>query len=173
MGMVAHSREIFLVDAKNCKSNNKDTPNHSMEMRSLLAAQVIGLTVWYVCQDFKALSADAVIKDGIVKPCCESCGRLFKESPDDLPDYCPEHLARDGAGSGTPYVLVAKNCCRPLQESFPHAENLPDAARAHPAPGCIQGCSSVPFAPSPVRTSWPQHHRCHSAHEVGFHPTEH
>jgi hypothetical protein len=39
--MIDHARILVLVDAKNCKPSNRDTPNHSIEMRSLLTAQII------------------------------------------------------------------------------------------------------------------------------------
>jgi hypothetical protein len=116
--LIAAARVILLVDAKHCISSN--TPNHSIEMRALLAARMTELPVWYVCDEFRALSLVDVVDDGgIVRPCCPDCWARFHRNPDSLPKLCPEHARRRGSGSGTPYVLVSKAMCRPLDRVFP------------------------------------------------------
>lgn len=118
--MVDHARIIVLVDAKNCAPSNRGTLNHSIEMRSLRTAQLIDLPVWYVCQDFKALSAHAIIRDGPDESCCQRCWKQLTELPDDLPERCPEHQLKGRNGSSTPYVLIAKARCRTLKKVFFH-----------------------------------------------------
>lgn len=117
--MISAYRQIVLVDAKGCKSSN--TGNHSIEMRSILGGIMTDLPVWYVCQDFRALSMASIVEDGPDSWCCEGCRRTFVEQPDQLPKRCPEHARRQRRGSGTPYVLVSKQRCLPLERAFPPA----------------------------------------------------
>lgn len=116
-----HAADVVLVDAKFSYSHNR---NHSIEMRSLLAARREGLPVWYVCSlyqettgefdQYKTISATSV---PTAWPCCPSCLMIWLSSTDAqiinhlLPTYCP--MARSSAtGSRTPYFVVKA-------ESFP------------------------------------------------------
>jgi hypothetical protein len=118
--MIPAARQLVLVDAKGCLSTNTNSPNHSIEMRSLLGAQLTGLPVWYVCQDFRALSMISVIEDGPDRTCCRDCWQTFRSNPGALPKYCPVYAPRRGWGrSGTPFVLVRKDRCVPLERALP------------------------------------------------------
>ena len=98
----------FLVDAKNCITTK--TENHSIEMRALLAARITMLPVFYVCDDYRALSAAGVFEDGPDGHCCPECWAL--------PAHCPDHKRRGRRGTGTPYVLVRRERCVPLERIF-------------------------------------------------------
>ncbi len=109
---------LFLVDAKHCIG--AATPNHSIELRALLASRMTMLPVFYVCEDGKALSAASVLEDGDDGGCCPECWKL---ALDDiwgraLPERCPEHARRGRLGSGTPYALVRRDRCISLDRLF-------------------------------------------------------
>jgi len=110
----------FLVDAKSCIRTG--TPNHSMELRVLLAAHFTDLPVFYVCDDFKALPAETVWPPPgcILRACCDGCLRKALADPTgrQLPKKCPEHIRRNGRGSGTPYALIERSRCQPLDDYF-------------------------------------------------------
>lgn len=108
----------FLVDAKNCITTK--TENHSIEMRALLAARITMLPVFYVCDDYRALSAAAVFDDGPDGHCCSECWALACDDPwgRALPTHCPDHKRRGRRGTGTPYVLVRRERCVPLERIF-------------------------------------------------------
>ncbi len=110
--------KLFLVDAKGCKSSN--TPNHSIEIRSLLAARLTMLPVFYVCEEYRALPLAVPFEDGIDGSCCDQCWRRVLDDPlgQELPVRCPEHQRRAGRGSGTPYVLIRNDRCRALEQLF-------------------------------------------------------
>lgn len=110
----------FLADAKYA---NDRTPNHSIEMRSLLAAPTFGLDVYYVCSfrsgdefhDFGVIPSDWVLP-AMVKPCCTHCHKIFRESKQamlELPEYCPNQK-RNSDASGTPYVVFPAKDLQPL-----------------------------------------------------------
>ena len=110
----------FLVDAKTCLPGRR-TANHSIELRVLLAAHFTDLPVFFICDDFRALVAADVWPDGqIERTCCDRCRQLALEDPTGrkLPRHCPEHKARSGRGSGTPYALIRRGLCRDLAELF-------------------------------------------------------
>ena len=118
--LVVESKLVVLVDAKGCIKGNQNTPNHSLEMRALMAANITSLPVWYVCSEFKALSAASVIEDGPDRACCQGCWKLFLTGdPTKLPRKCPEHDRLNRRGSGTPWLLISKQRCRPLEKVFP------------------------------------------------------
>lgn len=109
----------FLVDAK---WRWKNTGNHSIEMRSLLAAPTFGLDVFYVCstregsecRDFGVISYEHA-KRTRHRPCCAACYRTFAQTRDpmrDLPEHCPNQ-ERSREASATPYVVF------PATELFP------------------------------------------------------
>lgn len=124
--MVAAARVLVLVDAKGCLSTN--TANHALEMRSLAGARLTELPVWYVCHEFRALSAASVLDDGPDRMCCSECWDTFTHHPDVLPTRCPRHRARQGRGSGTPYVLVRKDRCIPLERALPPTQQNDELA---------------------------------------------
>jgi hypothetical protein len=110
----------FLIDAKTCLDGRK-TANHSIELRVLLAARFTDLPVFFICDEMKALEADYVWPGGnIVRACCDRCLADAAADPTgrQLGKRCPTHLARGGRGSGTPYVLVARSACKPLETFF-------------------------------------------------------
>jgi hypothetical protein len=108
----------FLIDAKSCV--RKDTPNHSIEMRVLLAAKFTDLPVFFICDEFKVLPSGEVWPDGSWRACCDDCLQKALADPTGrlLPTRCPEHVRKSGRGSGTPYVLVRRDKCRPPEEFF-------------------------------------------------------
>lgn len=110
---------MFLIDAKG--TMRRATANHSIELRVLLAARFTMLPTFYICDDHKALAADDVWPDGpILRTCCDGCRQAALADPTGrlLPSKCPEHVRRGGRGSGTPYALVPKEACRPLEALF-------------------------------------------------------
>ncbi len=110
---------MFLIDAK--ATMRRATANHSIELRVLLAARFTMLPTFYICDDFRALAADDIWPDGpILRTCCDGCWEKALADPTGrlLPSKCPEHARRGGGGSGTPYALVKKLHCRPLESLF-------------------------------------------------------
>ncbi len=115
------TKKVLLVDAKYSWG---DTENHSVEMRSLLAAGAAGLPTYLVCSQ---LGADENFSDfGVIfhrqvlrgrhKPCCTSCAAILKSDPDPmhaLPEYCPNQ-PRNRRSSGTPFVVFSKTELQPL-----------------------------------------------------------
>lgn len=117
---VMGTKKVLLVDAKYAR---EDTGNHSIEMRSILAAIIATLPTYFVCSQWTGshFSAFGVIHHrqvlrGRYRPCCEHCGRTLKTAPSpmfDLPDYCPAQ-ARTRTASATPYVIISKTELQPL-----------------------------------------------------------
>jgi hypothetical protein len=108
----------FLIDAKTCL---RKTANHSIELRVLLAARFTDLPVFFICDEMKALEANFVWPGGnIVRACCDGCLADAAADPTgrQLAKRCPVHLTRGGGGSGTPYVIVARSACKPLEAFF-------------------------------------------------------
>jgi hypothetical protein len=110
---------MFLIDAKG--TMRRGTANHSVELRVLLAARFTMLPTFYICDDFKALAADEVWPDGpILRTCCDGCREKALADPTGrlLPSKCPEHARRGGRGSGTPYALIERSHCQPMEKLF-------------------------------------------------------
>lgn len=152
-----------MVDAKSCI--RKHTPNHSVELRVLLAAHFTDLPVFFICDDYRALPATAVWPAGQISgSCCDGCVSKARADPTGraLPRRCPEHAPRGRRGSGTPYVLIARNTCRQLDEFFGDRRcvtcDWPESQwdTAHPLyrHGAVQcpGCSDadVQAGPQPI-----------------------
>jgi hypothetical protein len=116
------SKYAFLVDAKYRWPNKR---NHTIEMRSLLAAPTFGMDVFYVCStrqgdecvDFGVIHHEQVIRSHH-RPCCAVCWKAFTTSPDpirELPEYCPNQQ-RNREASGTPYVVFPPSELHPLSD---------------------------------------------------------
>jgi hypothetical protein len=114
-------KHSFYVDAKWARP---DTGNHSIEMRSLVAAPTFGLEVYYVCshrygdeyRDFRTIHHAQVLR-GRHRSCCSYCYRILTTSPDpmrQLPDYCPAQ-PRNARASRTPFVVVPDGEMHPLR----------------------------------------------------------
>jgi hypothetical protein len=114
-------KHAFYVDAKWA---GPTTSNHSIEMRSIVAAPTFGLEVYYVCshrhndeyQDFRVIYHAQVLR-GRHRPCCAQCYQVLTTSKDpmhQLPDYCPAQ-PRNSKGSRTPFVVVANLEMHPLR----------------------------------------------------------
>jgi hypothetical protein len=111
----------FFADAK---YSSPGTGNHSIEMRSLLAAPTFGIDVYYVCslrygddfRDFKVIHHSAAVYDRY-RTCCTGCRHIFNNSDDPmhgLPEYCPVAKQRNDRGSLTPYFIVPIADMHPL-----------------------------------------------------------
>lgn len=110
---------LFLVDAKG--TMRRDTENHAIELRVLLAAHFTMLPTFFICNDHKALAADTIWPDGpIVRTCCDRCREMALADPTGrlLPSKCPEHVRKGGRGSGTPYALIRRDSCSSLESLF-------------------------------------------------------
>lgn len=110
---------IFLIDAKG--TMRRDTQNHSIELRVLLAAHFTMLPTFFICNDHKALDAATIWPDGpILRTCCDGCREKALGDPTGrlLPSKCPEHVRKGGRGSGTPYALIRRTECQSLESLF-------------------------------------------------------
>lgn len=126
-----------LVDAKFSYPWNV---NHSIEMRSLLAARHDELSTHYVCSfwddttgtftDFKSIVSTDV---PTTWPCCPSCLDLFLSSTDVtvvnriLPEHCI--AAKKRGGSGTPYFVVEMGAFPSYGDPFGFAPAAPQPCR--------------------------------------------
>lgn len=134
--MLSGTPHLVAIDAKTNEKCNSTSRNHAIELRSILGGLVTRMPVVYVCCDmslltvkdlYERLRADAT--DPGVWPCCGDCIAIFRKSlnelqiADELPEYCPAHLARKAkgraGGSGTPYVRFPRAWCEPLDGTFP------------------------------------------------------
>jgi hypothetical protein len=111
---------VFLVDAKYRWPNQQ---NHSIELRSLLAAPTFGMDVYYVCstrhgddcKDFGVIHHAQVLSSRH-RPCCSGCWKTFTDSRDpmrELPEHCPNQQ-RGRKASGTPYIVFPPTDLHPL-----------------------------------------------------------
>lgn len=119
VGWRPQKQRLFLIDAKG--TMRRDTRNHSIELRVLLAAHFTMLPTFFVCNDHRALDAADVWPDGpILRTCCGGCREKALADPTgrQLPVRCPEHLQRGGRGSGTPYALISRSECKSLESLF-------------------------------------------------------
>jgi hypothetical protein len=113
---------MFLIDAKG--TMRRATTNHSIELRVLLAARFTMLPTFYICDEDGALAADQVWpptpESPIHRYCCDGCMAKALDDPTGrlLPIRCPEHARKGGRGSGTPYALIPKTACVPLDALF-------------------------------------------------------
>jgi hypothetical protein len=157
------SGEVVLVDAKFSYARNV---NHSIEMRSLLAARRDELPTYYVCSvwdddsrtftDFKVIAAAQV---PTAWPCCPGCSQLFQSSTDVavvnklLPTHCPTAM-RSRGGSGTPYFVVQQAAFPPYGDPFGFGPPAPQPCRVcggqvlptSAAPDCHPACEQWPAA---------------------------
>ena len=107
--------ETVYVDAK---FSFPHQANHSIEMRSLLAALVATRDVWFI---FSTLQRPArfdgfrpMRRDDVPTgwPCCDGCGEIFRSAGDPfdvnraLPRYCPARDKLRHEGSGTPFFVI-------------------------------------------------------------------
>lgn len=108
-------RSVY-VDAKYSFPNS---PNHSIEMRSLLVAGGSTMPTFYVCA-FNQAGLGGTFTDMIVLhyqevpvigatawPCCDGCREKFLGSDPmrSIPDRCPKQT-RGSTASGTPYFVI-------------------------------------------------------------------
>lgn len=128
------ARHLALIDAKG--SIGSKTENHAIELRSILAARITGLPVFYVCDEMKALLATQIVRAG---GCCDGCWERMQDDPwgRRLPVRCPEHERRGGAGSGTPYVLVSRKWCQPLSRALAGYVTPPPAVHRRASLGTV------------------------------------
>lgn len=154
----------FLADAKYSWPTSL---NHSVEMRSLLAAAREDMATWYVFStwngstfsEFRALKATDIPHSW---PCCSDCGLRFTSSLDTktanitVPDYCP-NTPRTRKSSSTPYFVVRADIlsdtrpthrCRICGGTVLSSSNDP---RAHTA------CLRWPDAGTVYGPEWNQH----------------
>lgn len=111
--------KVFLIDAKG--TMRRETANHAIELRVLLAAHFTMLPTFFICDDHKALAAESIWPDGpILRTCCGGCREKALADPTgrELPSKCPEHVRKGGRGSGTPYALIPRSECVPLERLF-------------------------------------------------------
>jgi hypothetical protein len=157
------SGDVVLVDAKFSYARNL---NHSIEMRSLLAARREELATYYICSvwdedgrvftDFKSIAA---AKLPVAWPCCPTCLQLFQSSTDVavvnkvLPMHCPRAMRARG-GSGTPYFVVQQAAFPVYGDPFGFTPPAPQPCRVcggrvlpnSPWPDCHPACHEWPDA---------------------------